>query len=129
MCSLKLSYELCCVGSVNLRLQVLAEAEISSENSSFGLGENPRGGSLSAPVKSINRLHKVTCLSSSVFAVQSEIICHFSIMDWSTIEHIPRTCILLLAYTLVISASCNFGHMLLTTFTYVYACKAMPTYT
>ena len=126
MCSLKLSYELCCVGSVNLRLQVLAEAKISSENSSFGLGENPRGGSLSAPVKNINRSHKVTCLSSSVFAVQSEIICHFSIMD---LEHYRTHTPHVLAYTLVISASCNFVHMLLTTFTYVYACKAMHTYT
>ena len=77
----------------------------------------------------INRSHKVTCLSSSVFALQSEILCHFSIMDWSTIEHIPHTCILLLAYTLVISASCNFGHLLLTTFTYAYEYKAMHTYT
>ena len=58
------------MGSVSLRLQVLAEASISSANSNFGLGEKPRGGSLSAPVK-IKRSHKVTGLSSSVMAVQS----------------------------------------------------------
>ena len=74
MYSLKDSYDSRLVGSVSRRLQVLTDASIWSANRSFGFGEKPRGGSLSAPVKKINMSLKATCRSSSVKAVQSIII-------------------------------------------------------
>ena len=59
------------MGRVSLKLQVLADANISSENKSFGRGLNPRGGSRSVPLKNTSTSFSVTHCSSSVFAEPS----------------------------------------------------------
>ena len=82
---------------------MLADANISSENKSFGRGLNPRGGSRSVPLKNTSTSFSVTHCSSSVFAEPSaEIIIisdHVQIMAVDNRSRIGRARVLIVSCT------------------------------